>query len=284
MDEREGDLTSFAGALQARIWLMQAERDPGHLGASPEWARVLLWAKGEQLDVADWDWRIVERLTYARVLVAQHRFQGQPDLQPVLRYLDAQLKLLRERNWIELVIQALVVSALALSEDSAGRAGSSGEGEALAALAEALTLAQPAGYVRVFLDEGTPMARLLDLACERGIAPDYAGQLLAAFDPGSSKSQGSVSRSTPTPASDLQLGTIEPETRLIEPLSEREREVLQLIAQGLSNHEIAQRLFISLSTVKRHTANIYGKLGVHNRTHAVAQARTLGILRDEPPT
>jgi LuxR family maltose regulon positive regulatory protein len=116
--------------------------------------------------------------------------------------------------------------------------------------------------VRVFIDKGQPMARLLYQAAERGIAPEYAGRLLAAF-----------------PAVELvPTAPSRPSSEMIEPLSEREREVLLLVAEGLSNREIAQRLFLSLSTVKVHTYNIYGKLGVHSRTQAVAKARALGIL------
>ena len=126
-------------------------------------------------------------------------------------------------------------------------------------------LAEPGGFLRTFVREGPPMARLLYEAVKRGIAPDYARRLLAAF-----------------PVA-LAEQAAPPETRisnaaLVEPLSERELEVLQLIAEGLTNREIASRLYLALNTVKAHTRNIYGKLGVHNRTQAVARARALGIL------
>jgi LuxR family maltose regulon positive regulatory protein len=134
--------------------------------------------------------------------------------------------------------------------------------QALYCLGHALSLAEPEGFVRVFADKGEPMARLLYQAAERRIAPEYAGRLLAAF-PAVEPAPTALSRPSP---------------EMIEPLSEREREVLLLIAEGLSNREIAQRLFLSLSTVKVHTYNIYGKLGVHSRTQAVAKARALGIL------
>lgn len=138
---------------------------------------------------------------------------------------------------------------------------------ALAALEKALSMAAPEGLMRSFLDEGPAMARLLYQAAARGVAPGFTGRLLAAFE---LESEDQRAAGTVTAASDLQA--------LIEPLSEREGEVLQLIAQGLSNREIAQKLYLSISTVKAHTYNIYNKLGVHSRTQAVAKARALGIL------
>jgi LuxR family maltose regulon positive regulatory protein len=104
------------------------------------------------------------------------------------------------------------------------------------------------------------MAHLLRQSADLGIAPSYVGQILAVLDPDTRE----------RPAIDM--------SSLVEPLSDREIEVLELLADGLTNPEIGQRLFISLPTVKSHTRNIYGKLGVHTRTDAVARARTLGIL------
>ena len=132
-------------------------------------------------------------------------------------------------------------------------------------LEKAITLAEPGCFMRVFVDEGQPMAHLLYEALSRGIAPDYVRRLLAAFPEAEPKKVDS----SQMPA---------PESELFEPLSEREIEVLQLIAEGLTNPEIAARLYLSLNTVKVHTRNIYGKLDAHNRTQAVARARALGIL------
>jgi LuxR family maltose regulon positive regulatory protein len=132
--------------------------------------------------------------------------------------------------------------------------------QALAALTQALALAEPEGFRRIFLDEGQSMAHLLYRALEAEISPEYVGDLLAAF----------TAEAAPVTAN----------TDLIEPLTAREVEVLHLIAYGCTNREIGQQLSISLGTVKRHTANINGKLNVHNRTQAVAYARTLGILSD----
>jgi LuxR family maltose regulon positive regulatory protein len=137
--------------------------------------------------------------------------------------------------------------------------------KAVQVLGDALALAQPGGFIRLFVDEGPPMARLLREAAARGIAPEYTQQVLAAFPP--------AGASQPRPG---QADT--PHAALAEPLSERELEVLQHIAEGLSNQEIASRLYLSLHTVKVHSRNIYGKLGVHNRTQAVARARALNML------
>ena len=120
-------------------------------------------------------------------------------------------------------------------------------------------MAAPGGFIRTFVDEGPPMARLLSEAAARGLRPDYVGRLLAAFE-----AEGGIA--------------VSPTQPLIEPLSPRELEVFELIAQGLSNREIGERLSIALSTVKGHNRNIYGKLGVQRRTEAVARGRELGLL------
>jgi LuxR family maltose regulon positive regulatory protein len=159
-----------------------------------------------------------------------------------------------------LVLEALALSRIPAEDEAVGRAG-----DALATLGRALALSEPEGYARTYLDEGAPMARLLYQAAERGVAVDYAGRLLAAFAaeklPHEVTGEPAASPSPP-----------------VEPLSERELEVLRLIAEGLANREIAERLYISLSTVKSHAASIYGKLDVHKRTEAVARAHMWGIL------
>jgi LuxR family maltose regulon positive regulatory protein len=153
------------------------------------------------------------------------------------------------------LIRVLVLQAAALL-----RLGD--EEGAMADISRALELAEPGGYVRVFLDQGEPMARLLYKVAQAGIHTGYCQQLLEAF------STGVPSTYT---ASDEAGG-------LVEPLSAREIEVLELIARGLTNQEIARELVLSLYTVKSHARNIYGKLGVKNRTEAVARARLLGVL------
>jgi LuxR family transcriptional regulator, maltose regulon positive regulatory protein len=130
---------------------------------------------------------------------------------------------------------------------------------AVTALAEAVSLAQPEGYRRVFLDEGAPIVKLLYLVKSNQDATGYASELLEAFGP--------ISGPAPVPA---QL--------LIEPLSAREIEVLKLIEAGLSNQEIASKLFISIPTVKRHISNVYAKLDVETRTQAVSRGKELGFF------
>jgi LuxR family maltose regulon positive regulatory protein len=130
---------------------------------------------------------------------------------------------------------------------------------ALAPLQRALPLAEAEGYVRIFVDEGAPMRDLLRRAAEAGTSASHARQLLAAFD----------ERAHPAsaPANSAIAG-------LAEPLTPRELEILRLIAAGMRNQEIADHLVISLSTVKRHIANTYGKMGVDHRTEAVARLTT----------
>jgi LuxR family maltose regulon positive regulatory protein len=150
----------------------------------------------------------------------------------------------------------------------------------------ALGLAEPEGFVRTLVDEGPPMARLLRALSDRQSAASqsYLHKLLAVFEkeaiakePALRQSEGPMPEGRTTGS--IPLSSIHrPPSPLVEPLSERELEVLRLIAEGLSNREIAQRLFLALNTVKVHTRNIYGKLGVHNRTQAVMQARDLGLL------
>jgi LuxR family maltose regulon positive regulatory protein len=130
---------------------------------------------------------------------------------------------------------------------------------AMIAFERALRLAEPEAYIRRFLDYGQSVVSLLQEARRRNILPDYVAFLLAAA--------GSTSE-----------GSIPGAVTLIEPLSEREKEVLRLAAAGLTNREIAQSLSISAETVKKHASAIFGKLGVANRTEAAAKARGLGLL------
>ncbi len=161
------------------------------------------------------------------------------------------------KSWEDERLKVMVLQAVALEAHNE-------KDEAVQLLGDALTLAEPEGYVRIFVDEGTPMAQLLSEAAAQGIMPDYTGRLLAAFEAEEQKSEDE--------------SHLPPAQSLIEPLSHRELEVLRLIAQGLSNRQISERLFLALSTVKGHNRIIFGKLMVGSRTEAVARARELGLL------
>jgi LuxR family maltose regulon positive regulatory protein len=137
--------------------------------------------------------------------------------------------------------------------------------QAVSLLACALAMAEPAGFIRLFLDEGLPMASLLSEAMALGSMPDSIRKVLTAWE---AEQQQSENTSSPPP----------PAQPLLEPLSQRELEVLRLVAAGLSNQEISERLFLVLGTVKGHTHKIFGKLGAQRRTEAIARARELGLL------
>jgi LuxR family maltose regulon positive regulatory protein len=165
------------------------------------------------------------------------------------------------KGWEDERLAAMVLQAVTLHAHGA-------KDEAAQVLGDALALAEPGGFVRIFVDEGTQMASLLSEAAARGILPDYTARLLAAFEAEEQRSEdGSYLPPAPRRAQPL-----------TEPLSRRELEVLRLIAQGLSNREIGERLFLAVDTVKGHNRRIFGKLMVQRRTEAVAKARFLGIL------
>jgi LuxR family maltose regulon positive regulatory protein len=245
---------------QARLWIAQ-----GDLEAAAHWVeeRGLKADAGlAELEGGDAGFdRHIRRREYI-VLARQLIAQGQPA--EALSLLELLLPLITEHGSRGRVIELHLLKALALQA----------QGElvgALAALERALSLAEPGGYVRIFVDEGPPMARLLYRAAGGGAVSRYVGELLAAFD------LERVPEAGHPPAS-AQAAGARPGAEWIEPLSEREIEVLQLVAEGFTNREVAQQLALSLPTIKWHTSNIYGKLAVKNRTEAVARARALGIL------
>jgi LuxR family maltose regulon positive regulatory protein len=242
-----------AAALIARLQLAQSDR-----AAAEAWAADSgLSPDGPQASHAGL--REVEYLTLARVLDAQGR-HGE-----ALSLLQRLLQSAQVEGRTGSVITILALQALSVQTQGDTAA-------ALALLERALTLAEPEGYVRVFVDEGAPMRVLLnafqallekrlanrtDDASRRLLA--YTGRLLAAF-------------------SWQPLGSSQGPATLPEPLTERELEILKLISQGLSNKEIADSLVIAVSTVKSHINTLYAKLGTHRRTEAVAIARDLGLL------
>ncbi|MCI0832315.1 MAG: helix-turn-helix transcriptional regulator [Chloroflexi bacterium] len=220
---------------------------------------ALGWAREQGLSVDD-DLSYLgefEHITLARVLIARYKSDGEErSIHEAMRLLEHLLKAAEEGGRTGSVIEILVLQALA--HEAQGDIA-----PALVLLERALTLAEPEGYVRIFVDEGDPMRNLLRHATARGIASSYTQRLLSAFD---------------EPAQSVSALVKAAAAELAEPLTGREVEILRLIAAGMRNQEIADQLFISLPTVKRHVANAYGKLGVSHRTEAVARANELNLL------
>jgi len=182
----------------------------------------------------------------ARVLLARNEPSAAlAVLEPLCGQMEA-------RGWQDERLRVLALQALA--HHAKGR-----EDEALRRLVEAMGLAEGGGFIRLFLDEGAPMARLLSVAAERGMMPAYAGRLLTAFAAEKQVRESVLAESPST-------------------LSRRELEVLRLLAEGLSNQEIGERLFLALDTIKGHNRRIFEKLEVKRRTEAIARGRELGLL------
>jgi LuxR family maltose regulon positive regulatory protein len=197
-------------------------------------------------------------IAMARVLVARALSRGttqSDEASQALRSLAGLLQTAEAAMRMGSIVKILALQALAFQAQR-------DMDQAMSALERALSLAEPEGFVRTFVDEGEPMARLLQQAAARGIAPDYGSQLLAVFG----AEEIAFAAAAPGAAS------------LVEPLTERELEVLHLLGDGYSNQDIAGALVITLNTVKKHASGIYGKLGVHNRTQAVIRAQELGLL------
>jgi LuxR family maltose regulon positive regulatory protein len=274
---------ALASGLATMAWIRQAMRNP--VGARQamdeahqvmlaaevvslfnpvpaEWARLLLaqggvkavarWVQERGLEVGDQPSyaRELDYMMLARYMLAQNMPEKALDL---LERLGTAAK---AQARIGSVIQIRVLQALGFQ--AAGKAD-----QAMKVLAQTLLQAEPDGYIRTFVDEGKPMAALLHGALSRGVTPDYTSRLLASFP---SVGRGVDASSHPVTFS------------FNAPLSERELEVLRLLATGASNEEIAGELSIALTTARKHVSNIIGKLGVNNRTQAVSRGRDLGLL------
>jgi LuxR family maltose regulon positive regulatory protein len=237
-----------------QLWLAE-----GNLAAAVRWAKT----SGLAIDGAFNFHSDLEHLNLARVLVARGTSEpAKPYLKDALGLLGRLLLATRKAGWVQEEIRTLVLQALALEASGDGPA-------ALDALSRALVLAEPGGYVRIFVDAGAPMAALLRRAVARGLSKTYAGQLLTALGPETAGSHPEKELSSQVMAS------IPP---LIDPLSERELEVLQFLATNLTSTEIAEELFVSVHTVRSHIKSIYSKLDVHRRSEAVQRAQDLGLL------
>jgi LuxR family maltose regulon positive regulatory protein len=245
------DVRSVA-ARKARVMIAQGRLD-----------EALSWAQERGLSAHDdlGYLREFEHVTLARVLIAHYESERvEQSIHEATGLLERLLQAAEEGERKGSAIEILILRALAHHVQGDIPAG-------LVPLERALVLAEPEGYVRVFVDEGLPMARLLAEGAARGIVPHHTARLLAAFE---AEEQKNADEPHPPTAPRAQS--------LIEPLSDRELEVLRFIAQGLSNREISERLFLALITVKGHNRNIFRKLQVRRRTEAVARARELGLL------
>jgi len=235
-------------ATQVKLWLVQGD-----------WLAVERWETTlEKRFGSDDLFRYEDELTHimqARVFIAQNK----PD--KAIRLLGRLEESARSEGRKGRLIEIMILKALAMQEV--------GEpAQALGILAKSLALAEPEGYMRIFLDEGQALQMLLAQWLAHASASslrDYAIHLLAQFDAQPHGIAAAQEKASPT-------------GDLVEPLSQRELEVLHLLALGRTNQEIARQLIVSPGTVKAHTASIYRKLDVANRTEAVAHARQLDIL------
>jgi LuxR family maltose regulon positive regulatory protein len=232
-------------ALKARVWIAQ-----GRLGEALGWAREQGLSVDDDLSYL----REFEHITLARMLVGE---RVEDSLHQATRLLERLLLAAEEGERTGRVIEILVLQALTRQ-----RLGDIPA--ALACLERAVTLAEPEGYVRVFVDEGQPMASLLRAAAKQGTAGNYVRRLLAAI--GASGASGATEHDSPV------------KQALIEPLSERELEVLRLLGTDLDGPAIARELMVSLHTVRTHTKHIYAKLAVTNRRAAVRRAQELDLV------
>jgi LuxR family transcriptional regulator, maltose regulon positive regulatory protein len=238
--------------MRARLWAAQ-----GRVDEALDWARERGLSAHDDLGYL----RECEHITLARVHIAAYeRDHADRAMREAMGLLERLLHAAEAGGRTGSAIEILVLQALAHRTHGDIPA-------ALMPLGRALTLAEPEGYVRIFVDEGPPMAHLLQAAAKRAILPGYAGTLLAAFGTERQESAGE----SPLPRSPASHP-------LVEPLSLRELAVLRLFRSELSGPEIARELMVALSTIRTHTKGIYTKLGVDNRRAAVRRAAELDLL------
>ena len=193
-----------------------------------------------------------EYLAFARFLFVREEWSD------AFKVLQQLLVVANAGKWTSIKIEIFVLQALIYQ--------AKGDSEsALTSLNQALSFAEPGGFVSVFVNDGPPMARILYEAAKQNIKPVYVNRLLSAFPILETEEDSSLKSKAAT-------------GQIIEQLSEREIDVLQLLAKGLRRQEIATKLVLSPHTIKSHVRNIYGKLGVNNQMQAVAKARGLGLI------
>jgi LuxR family maltose regulon positive regulatory protein len=250
-------------ALRAGIQLDRghSEGDAEALEAAARWAQGSGLLDGWREALAGGRFPGVHRrelafLVVARILLAQGNLSAAGAL------LTDLLALAERSGRVHSQVEVLILESL-VRKNQGDVAG------ALAALRGALTLAEPGGFVRTFLDAGPEIAGMIRQAISAaGLSPDYARRLAEAFGTGAAMPEAAA----------VAMPAAAPSQDMSEPLTEREVEVLRLIATGLSNADAGGRLFIAPSTVKKHLENIYAKLGTRNRTQAIARARAAGLL------
>jgi LuxR family maltose regulon positive regulatory protein len=245
---------------KVRVWLAQ-----GRLGEALRWARERGLTVENELSYL----REFDHITLARVLIAQYktnRVEG--DLHAALGLLARLLQAAEEGGRNGSVIEILILQALAYQAQG-------DQPRALGSLERALTLAEPEGYVRSFVDEGEAMRSLIEKQSRNRDHPlsDYVDKLLAAFP----QPIATTPKSKIENLKHLHLAQVQV-SEIVEPLSERELEVLKLLRSELSGPEIAQQMIVSLNTLRTHTKNIYNKLGVNNRRAAVRRAEELDLF------
>jgi LuxR family maltose regulon positive regulatory protein len=260
-------------ALKTRMWVAQ-----GRLAEALDWAHAQGLSAQDDLSYL----REFEHLTLARVLLARYQSDGAaPSIHAAMALLGRLLQAAEAGERGGSVVEILVLQALAHQAQGDMPA-------ARTALERALALAEPEGYVRIFIDEGAPMRVLLREAAARGIRPDYTGTLLPAFEaeqpPGSRPELGAAQeppgRSAGEPGLHPPPSTRSDASQLwVEPLSQRELAVLRLFQTELTGPEIARELVIALSTLRTHTKGLYSKLNVNNRRAAVKQAAELNLIK-----
>jgi LuxR family maltose regulon positive regulatory protein len=252
LEAGNADLMELCDVFRADLALRQ-----GHIAEADLWAR-----KTPTIPLAPAYRFYTPHLTLPGILLARRTAKSLSEADALLsRMHDYYASIHSTRVLIDvLVLQARV--HVALRDESL----------ALEKLAEALALAEPGGFIRPFLDQGSKMADLLSRLKKQNPTLQYARKILAAFDNGKTES---ISDPSDDPSQSLSLFPVEP---LIEPMTNREIEVLRELAKGMSNKEIAKSLFISPGTVKKHLYTTYHKLGANNRYQAVIKAKSIGIL------
>jgi len=254
LEELEGVAAASHSAMMSRVtasWRARLSLARGDMSEALQWAATRENPKSDSDEGLEFPLEF-EYLMLARLKIARGQLHGVPAmLERVRKRAEAEGRM---GNAIEILV------LLATTLRAQGRTD-----EAMTTLQRALSLAEPEGYVRIFLDAGEPMAELLRTALARQIMPDYVSGLLASFGTATGR-DGSI----PFPGPRLKP--------TMEPITGRELEVLRLLAAGATNKQIANELVLVTGTVKAHLLNIYRKLDVHNRTQAVARARELNLL------